>query len=93
MAELGIVQSWDGGCWWGSKKRYPSKAAFLVAIGMEMYPEEETCPDDAPRSEADVTETRLRHCVGGWCGENGEPHWHPTGKARGAPAWQYGKEE
>lgn len=91
MAELDIVRAWVGTCWWGSKKRYPDKATFLAAVRKDMNGDDDW--PDMPLSKADVTETRLRHCVGGWCGE-GTPHWHPTEKARGAaPVWQYGKEE
>ena len=88
MDELDIVRSWDGGCWWGAKRRYPDKPAFLAAVEADMYPDEE----DVPLSPDDVTETRLRHCVGDGCGENGGGHWHPTENKRAAPVWQYGKE-
>lgn len=82
---LDIVASWVGGCYWGSKKVYPDVPSFLLAVKREMYEGEEP-------TESDVTETRLRHCVGGYCGE-GDPHWHPTDKVRGsAPVWQYGRE-
>jgi len=85
MPKLDIVHSWVGGCWWGSKRRYLNKPSFLAAIEKEIYPEE------AELSETEITETRLRHCVGGQCGE-GEPHWHPTDSKNGAPVWQYGDE-
>lgn len=86
MPELDIVSAWTGACWWGSKRRYPDKASFIGALEREMYPEEER-----EFSEGAITETRLRHCVGGECGE-GEPHWHPTDAKNGAPVWQYGDE-
>lgn len=89
MNGLDIVRAWTGDCWWGSKKRYRDKPAFLEAVEKEKYGDGKAL---GALLEADVTETRLRHCVGGWCGE-GAPHWHPTEKARGAaPVWQYGKE-
>ncbi len=86
MAKLDIVRAWNGFCWWGSKRLYPDKPSFLEAIEKELYPEEDELSEDA------ITETRLRHCVGGWCGENGVPHWHPTDAENGAPVWQYGEE-
>lgn len=88
-----MVRSWVGTCWWGSKERYPDKAIFLAAVRKDMKGDGDW--PDVELSEADVTETRLRHCVGYGCGMDAEgPHWHPTEKARGAaPVWQYGKEE
>ena len=84
---LDFVTSWTGGCYWGSKKVYPDIPSFLAAVKRETSYE----PRDLVESE--VTETRLRHCVGGDCGEDAEPHWHPTENIRGgAPVWQYGRE-
>lgn len=85
---LDIVASWVGSCYWGSKKVYPDVPSFLVAVGNMIY------YGDAPElSESDVTETRLRHCVGSGCAEEMGGHWHPTDNIRGsAPVWQYGKE-
>lgn len=86
MASLDIVKAWNGFCWWGSRRLYPDKPSFLVAIEREIYPEE------AELSESEITETRLRHCVGGDCGEDEDSHWHPTDAKNGALVWQYGNE-
>lgn len=88
MAVLDIVRAWTGGCVWGSKRRYPNKLSFIKAVQKELFLEGD------PHTfllESEITENRLRHCVGTGCGEDGEPHWHPEAP-RGAPVWQWGKE-
>ena len=88
MPELDIVRAWTGGCLWGSKRRYPDKTSFIEAVQKELE-----FGEDAPAhlSEAEITENRLRFCVGTGCGEDGEPHWHPEA-SHGAPVWQWGRE-
>ena len=86
MPALDIVKEWDGACYWGSKRLYPDKPTFLEAVRKSLGDW-----DDRELAESDITETRLRFCVGAGCGEDGEPHWHPTEGKNGAPVWQYGE--
>jgi len=82
LDEVGIIGD-DGGVYWGSKRRYPTKEAFMEAVK-----ELEGGLEDEDSDIRRVTERHLRRCK--VTGSDYDEMWcYCKGPARGAtPVWE-----